>query len=145
MAHVPYRDLVLKRLAPRHKNAAAMVAAGMTPKEISGSLNVAVRTVEYWMRSPMFQEEVSNEVGLITLATRHQAIQVRRKALSVIDDCLKSTNEKLRLSAAKAVINPLESSRAAGEAVDRASNVSIEVHFTTPPGDDARVVLEHDG
>lgn len=86
-------------LNKNQEKAVKMLASGcFRQKEIAEALNVTEQTVVNWKKNPEFMEAYHKEININLKYLSH-------KALTTMNELLKSDSEKIRFSAAKDILD----------------------------------------
>ena len=99
-----YREEADAGLTAQQWQAVSLLVAGAKQVEIAEALGVSQETVSRWKASPMFAAALNLAVRDAYAATIGEVRGLVRDAVGALKQCLYSEDERLRLSAALAVL-----------------------------------------
>ncbi len=91
-------------LTAQQWQAIGLLVAGVKAVDVAQQIGCTQETVSRWRSSPVFAAALNLAVRDSYSATIGEVRSVAQEALSVLRECLKSEDERLRLSAALAVL-----------------------------------------
>ncbi len=89
----------------KHQKAIELLASGKRIEECALSVGVSRRSIYNWLNDQEFKSALDARKSEIIKALNDRLISMNGKALDVIDECMNSRNEAIRLKSASIVIN----------------------------------------
>jgi len=107
--HQPSRDTpLLKEISARHKRIAMLSVTGAKNIEIADAVGLTPVRVSQVLNEPLtkaYMDNLTERVEDDVLDIRQALTDLAPKAVSALENCLKSADDKLRLAAAKDVLD----------------------------------------
>jgi len=101
-------------LTPRQLEAALLLAQGCTGVEVAKKLSITPQTVIQWKRKHLFQAEFNRQRDEIVHAARERIRQGIKQASDTLIELLGDNDTKIRLSAAKALLDKMDEPEKSG-------------------------------
>jgi len=101
-------------LSPKQSKAALMLAEGVSGVDVAKCLKVTPQTIVEWKKKHLFQAEYNQHRNDIVESTRERIRQGVKQASDTLVDLLSDSDSKIRLSAARTLLDKVDGPETAG-------------------------------
>lgn len=93
------------QLTSKQMHALPYIAICPSYEEAARQSRVSVKQIHYWLKMPLFQEELNRQRKLVFMDTVKALKLATRQAVSTLVACLEDVNAKNRISAADKILH----------------------------------------